>query len=1066
MSNLLQNKFSEKDFVEYVSSNLPDFQLTDSRVETRRGFSAIKQIGESSSLDLVIFAVTPESSIHARMEVSKQSYALLKSHPRAHALIAYSSDASDDWRLSLITTQVTRDKKGVKETVSNPRRFSYVLGPKAKVNTPTKYLVAKGNIIDLNDLKERFSLEVVNKDFYREISHLFTKLTGGTIGIGRNRKEYEALLRLPSIPEKDRRNSEFAVRLIGRVIFCWFLREKRSTVGISLMPKELLSFGAIEKQPDYYHSILEAIFFEVLNKQIKSRKDRYVNLLFSSIPYLNGGLFSPENDDYFSYNEDRQTIFHNTVVVPDEWIKEFFAFLETYNFTIDENVSFDEELSIDPEMLGRIFENLLAEINPETGESARKNTGSYYTPRAIVDYMVDESLLVYLKEKTGIDEIKLRALISYDLEDNLVYPLTDDEYGKVVDSLSTIKILDPACGSGAFPIGALQKIVFILQQVDPDGHKWFEKQLVNTGPEIRRVIEREFANKNFNYIRKLGVIRENIFGVDIQPIATEISRLRCFLTLVVDESIHDELENRGIEPLPNLDFKFVTANTLIQLPGAKEQTLFKDKERIDQLKDLRSQFFSSTNSERQRLQLEFKELQNQMLDRMIETKGEDEITRTLSTWNPFSHKVTPWFDPGWMFGIEGGFDILIANPPYIRQEHLANKESLKEHFPDVYDGRADIYTYFIRLGFRLLTNSGVLAYITSNKYLIRGYGKKIRRFLAADVTLKQLINFGELPVFQASVDSAIIIAKNTPPKLSESITFAQAKEDSDIFDLKQFFDTNNHQQSLETLKNESWVFERPEKMKVLQKIVLDKKTLSDLFEIFGGIKTGLDDAFVIDESTKDQLISSDPNSASLIKPWLKGRDIKRWMTNHHLYIIYIPQNRIDINDFPALKNHLEKYKEKLLQRATNQKWYELQQPQERFTSLFEGPKIVYSEIAKEMRAFNDNSHAYGTMKMFFIPYDPVVLAILNSKLFDWYARMTFSSLGDPWNGGRLEFKTMYMSKLPLPELVGSIQNEITALVEDLSRKNSGAGFDDQIDNLVYKLYGLNEDEIKVIESRK
>ena len=237
MSNLLQNKFSEKDFIEYVSSNLSDFQPTDSRVETRRGFSAIKQIGESPLLDLVIFAVTPESSIHARMEISKQSYALLKNHPRAHALIAYHSPEVEEWRLSLITTQVTRDKKGIKETISNPRRFSYVLGPKAKVNTPTKYLITKGNIIDLNDLKERFSLEVVNKDFYREISNLFTKLTGGTFTNGKNRKEYETLLQLPSVPEKDQRNSEFAVRLIGRVIFCWFLREKRSASGISLMPK-------------------------------------------------------------------------------------------------------------------------------------------------------------------------------------------------------------------------------------------------------------------------------------------------------------------------------------------------------------------------------------------------------------------------------------------------------------------------------------------------------------------------------------------------------------------------------------------------------------------------------------------------------------------------------------------------------------------------------------------------------------------------------------------------------------------------------------------------------------
>jgi hypothetical protein len=716
-----------------------------------------------------VFAVTPEASIHARMEISKQSYALLKTHPRAHAIIAYHSDDTDEWRLSLITTQVTRDKEGVKETVSNPRRYSYVLGPKAKVNTPTKYLISKGKIADLSDLKERFSLEVVNKDFYKEISNLFTKLTGGTHTNGRNSEEYKAMLRLPSIAEGDQRNLEFAVRLIGRVIFCWFLREKRSEAGISLMPKELLSSQAIEKQPDYYHTVLEPIFFELLNKHIKSRKDRYISTPFASIPYLNGGLFSPDYDDYFSYNEGKQAINHNTVIVPDDWIKEFFAFLETYNFTIDENVSFDEELSIDPEMLGRIFENLLAEINPETGESARKSTGSYYTPRVIVDYMVDESLFAYLKERTAIQDPKLRAIISYDLEDNLAYPLTEIEYGKVIDALSAIKILDPACGSGAYPIGALQKIVFILQQVDPDGRKWFEKQVANTAPEIKRVIEREFANKNFNYIRKLGVIRENIFGVDIQPIATEISRLRCFLTLVVDESIHDDLENRGVEPLPNLDFKFVTSNTLIRLSEGKEQSLFKDKERIDQLKELRDQFFSSTNSERHQLKLDFKELQNQMLVRMIEMRGGDELTQKLSTWDPFSHKITPWFEPEWMFGVSN-FDVVIGNPPYVDSEGMVNagQAELRDTIQDTYKwtrGNWDLYIAFFEAGFRFLSEGGILTYISPDKWISKSFGDEFRKNAISNIFA--ILKSGRGIFESAKVDSIVtFLCKKQTPTIS------------------------------------------------------------------------------------------------------------------------------------------------------------------------------------------------------------------------------------------------------------------------------------------------------------
>src|SRR5260221_566516 len=239
-------------------------------------------------------------------------------------------------------------------------------------------------------------LSSINKAFYKEISGLFTQLVGGSVYKGTKREDYEALLKLPSIQDKSQASLEFAVRLIGRVIFCWFLREKKSDQGKSLMPNDLLSLEAVKHNPDYYHNILEPIFFEVLNKSVKSRKEDYGKEPFSSIPYLNGGLFSPQDDDFFSYNEDKQAVNHNVVVIPDEWLRKFFEVLETYNFTIDENTSFDEELSIDPEMLGRIFENLLAEINPETGESARKSTGSYYTPRAIVDYMDDESLLLYL----------------------------------------------------------------------------------------------------------------------------------------------------------------------------------------------------------------------------------------------------------------------------------------------------------------------------------------------------------------------------------------------------------------------------------------------------------------------------------------------------------------------------------------------------------------------------------------------------------------------------------------------------------------------------------------------
>ncbi len=311
-----------------------------------------------------------------------------------------------------------------------------------------------------------------------------------------------------------------------------------------MIPQDILSSSAA-KTENYYHSVLAPLFFEVLNKRDVSREETFRKDLYATIPYLNGGLFNPDSDDHYKFDKSLQLSVPGLVDVPDTWLRKFFDLLELYNFTVDENTSYDIDLSIDPEMLGRIFENLLARINPETGETVRKMTGSFYTPREIVEYMVDESIKQYLKTKTNIDDEKLSAVVSFNLSDDEEFPLTASDKQLIISALSEVKILDPACGSGAFPMGILQKIVFVLQQVDPDSKQWLEEQLAGASPEFKHHLEKEFENKNFNYLRKLGVIRESIYGVDIQPIATEISRLRCFLTLIVDQSVDDNDTNPG-----------------------------------------------------------------------------------------------------------------------------------------------------------------------------------------------------------------------------------------------------------------------------------------------------------------------------------------------------------------------------------------------------------------------------------------------------------------------------------------------------------------------------------------
>jgi len=836
-------------------------------------------------------------------------------------------------------------------------------------------------------------------------------------------------LKLPSTQDKSKTNLEFAVRLIGRIIFCWFLREKKSEAGLSLMPKELLSISAVHENNDYYHKILEPIFFEVLNKPIKFRREDFAKKPFSSVPYLNGGLFSPQGDDfYIRTNGDIQSQHHNTLVIPDNWLKDFFGILETYNFTIDENTSYDEELSIDPEMLGRIFENLLAEINPETGESARKSTGSYYTPRLIVNYMVDQSLLLYLKGQTGIKEEKLKAIISYDLDDDSENPVTLGDKEKIIDALEKVKILDPACGSGAFLIGALQKIVFILQQTDPDGQLWFKKQIKNTAPEVKRVIEREFENKNFDYIRKLGIIRENIYGVDIQAIATEISRLRCFLTLIVDERIEDNLENRGIEPLPNLEFKFVTANSLISLPKIDQVqgSMFDDYQKIDDLKYIRDQYFNASGIEREQLKTEFVMQQKRLVDQLIKEHGfmgvaKAELTQKLTDWEPFTHKSTSWFDPEWMFGIKNGFDIVIANPPYItvRNQDSEIKKYIKNNYH--YSGGADLYVAFIEKSFSLIKSDGVVVFICPNKFFGADYGKKIRNALKSGTTrIYSIWDLKDERVFEALISTIVVIF--TTRKNNKVLLKSKGKiSELDIFD-------NRSKIQIEQ-NNED-------------KIIINKLVKFSNLNSYANIRTGIMGFEywkmkpIIHELGAGVPLLTNGNIDQFSDKWGK-KEI-------NLYKGKFISPKIELNPEYLNKNTIQLFKE------TN--------------------KIVVRGVAKKLTAcFDDRGvgllvavHAVRPLESKNIYY---LLGLINSNLLNWFHLHTFYSVRIPQ--GSLKYPVDCISTLPIPDPKTNIDEfeEITNIVESIIQNNDQINkLISRINHIVYKLYGLTPEEITIVEN--
>lgn len=1083
----LNEKYNQEDFLDFLSNDfLSDFEK-DVRPANSESLTVIAKatyLGKSKSLDLHIFEFSySESHANKRVALAMDGFRIMKSTATFNALIIFNPANKNKWRLSLMTASPEKNEKGgVSVHLSNPRRFSFELGENTKINTPFNFLIKKGKISDLDDLKKRFSIEVVNKEFYAQISELFTELVGGTRGEGRKQRKYPGIIALPSLPKESRENHEFAVRLIGRLIFCWFLREKKSDSDLPLISKEILSLEAANNNPDYYHSILEPLFFEVLNKPFKLRTEDFRNGLFGKTPYLNGGLFTPQTWDY--YDSKLRFILN----IPDEWIRKLFEVLELYNFTVDENTSVDIDLSIDPEMLGRIFENLLAEINPETGETARKATGSYYTPRTIVDYMVDESLIQYLKGKTNIDESKIRVLVSYDLNDDEEYPLNEVEKDKVVELLSKITILDPACGSGAFPIGTLQKIVFILQRIDQDAKLWFKQQIEGSAPEIKRIIEREFAERNFDYIRKLGIIRQSIFGVDIQPIATEIARLRCFLTLVVDERVDDEEENRGVEPLPNLDFKFVTANSLIGLPSSQINSqvgLFEDQEGINKLKEVRDMYFNASGSEREQLKLQFVQIQNKMFQKMIHEHTLADLTQKLSTWDPFGHDASDWFDPDWMFGIKEGFDIVIGNPPYVRVEKISETEV--QQFKKVYlssTGKFDLYFLFFEVSIsKLLNSSGLLSFICSYQFLYANSGIGLRKFLIDNTSTDLMMFSSSEQVFNSATTytGVFIASKSQKPKF----TIYSAS-----FDTSHSIMLSN---KIELSKDNMY----SSKVIISNSSILDEINNSDKFvpcSFIGsakcGVVTSADDIFYLSKET----VEVNSLEKEIIHPVYGPDDIDKFtLSKPKVYCIYPYNNEkgntklIDLEFLKRQYNNIYRYfiknKTVLTKRsqgrkdyAESAKWYQLNRPREKW--IFDSRKLIYAGTAiKPIFAMDDRAYLFRNARLYGFVLNQIsittykyLLGIFNSKLAAYFA----SIVCPPKSHGYYEFSTSFVDSFPIPRKPldeTQLQEPIAELVNKvilLKSKDSSTDtveLEKQIDQLVYKLYDLTPEEIAVVEGR-
>lgn len=902
--NFLQNSFLPEDF---MSSTTP----VEFRTKMKYTTQAIK-LGSSDTLDLVVYEVKHNSKNDARISLSKEAFRMLADEMEDRALVIFvPEDNNDNYRFSLIeiTLEVKDDSARITRNYSNPRRYSYFLGKGIAYYTPNKYLNEKGRVVNAEDLRSRFSVEVLTKEFYQELSDWYAWAI--------------KIIRFPNDlndkTDDDKFNNESAIRLITRLIFVWFLKQRHlvpdeffdekyiaDNLIASFNPHAKVDLFYKSDESKYYKAILQNLFFAMLNSPItpegskelserhfrKGRGDydnnklmRYeyyfknpqlfVDLANKTVPFLNGGLFDcldeKDKDLYYDGFSDREAV-KKALIVPDylffgeevgknidlsEWYGDkkkkkvsargIIDILKRYNFTVEENTPFDKEVSLDPELLGKVFENLLASYNPETQTTARKQTGSFYTPREIVQYMVDESLVAHLKRTVGDDlETQYRQLMQYTDE---VVNFTEEQRKQIMQSLYNCKVLDPACGSGAFPMGMLQQMVHILSRIDPDNTQWKEMMLnkaidetsdayrTASSDERREIIadiERSFDESvnRPDYARKLYLIENCIYGVDIQPIAIQISKLRFFISLVVDQKSNDNpVENFGIRPLPNLEAKFVAANTLIGL-DKKDASLFDSAEikaKESELKIAKHKIFGAKTVRTKR---KYQQIVNDLrlkIANMLEDCGAvgNAEAQQLAAWDMFNQNASsPYFDPEWMFNVKEGFDIVIGNPPYISAIDLkkslgnTNYKYLKSLF-QTSKGTVDMYVYFFEKGLNLLCDGGTLSFITPNKYLSANYGKTLRAYLMTNAKITTVLDVSRDSVFDADTYPVVsIIRKSSDTKTYEFIAI-------DKYKIEHKFNSSQ----LSELPENNWGFILSTKYKLTKKILLKSKSILDVCKI-------------------------------------------------------------------------------------------------------------------------------------------------------------------------------------------------------------------------------------------
>jgi very-short-patch-repair endonuclease len=1136
--------------------------------------------------------------------------------------VAFYSKEDDgaDWRFSFIKLEYRSEldeEKGkvkTKKEFTPAKRYSFLVGKYEKAHTAKNQLLPLlqniSNNPTIEELESAFSIEKVTDEFFNQYKDLYIKLY----------EHFENDDHVKSaIDQAGIDNARFTKKLLGQIVFLYFLQKKgwlgvaqnaRWGTGKKRFVQELYEQAQKEKV-NFFKDKLQYLFYEALAKE-RDNVNSYYKRFDCRIPFLNGGLFEAD----YNWQEANITIPETLFRSGDDREDKRTGILDVfdrYNFTIKEDEPLDKEVAVDPEMLGKVFENML-------DITERKSKGAFYTPREIVHYMCQESLIHYLdnclnssqsspplKEEYPKGEVvdksinnlphlktfrkelrnnltpaeaslwkllqgkqlggrKFRrqhsvanyildfycpseklaieldgqghfeaAQAEYDNERDLFllhcgikvlrfenkwvwdnpeglleevkknfgwekkqpprptdtppleggvplgvpkkdietfireghFALENDERvankgetqtyqyqlpesirknADLIDQkLSSIKICDPAIGSGAFPVGLLHELVNAMLVLKPHlSYDYLTEKLKGFGFTHRESI----SDSRYIYRLKRHIIQESIYGVDIDSSAIDIARLRLWLSLVVDE---DDLD--PIETLPNLDYKIVAGNSLI---GLLAQGADRYPQLSKELEMLKEKFYNETNEKTKK---ELRERIKQKIETVLDTAEDYDGYKIDFDFKLFFSEV--WRE-------KGGFDVVIGNPPYIQISKLDDtlKKNLAKMKFETFSSSGDIYELFYENGNRVLANGGHLCFITSNKWLRANYGTSTRKFFLTKTNPKLLFDFGQEMIFSTAIvhSNILLFQKGRFKNEFKGCQFSKAKLNS----LVQYFKDNAIK--LDYFNEEVWAISTPELIEIkfhLENIGL--KISKWQIEINYGLKTGYNDAFIIDEDKKKELENKDNTNNKLIKPILRGRDTRKYYCNFHNYYLINSHNgcKIDglskvdvIKDYPSIYEHLKSFEPKVSNRSDKgDHWTNLRNCA--YLAELEKHKIVFSEIVSEPQFYYDTQKYYPEATAFLITGENLkwLTAFLNSELITVIFRIFYAG-GELV--GKYRYKKAFLENLPIPKPKKQFEPIIEMLVDylglykgvlkDQSKEHTlAAFFESVVDGLVYEV---------------